>query len=84
MLQETDTSTIITGMRYRDALKMIDWLQSAFGFEKQAVYMASETIVAHAQLTFGNGMIGLGSVDNTSAVSQHMVQPDEINGRETN
>jgi hypothetical protein len=28
-------------------------------------------------------MIMLVSVDNTSAVSQRMVQPDEINGRET-
>jgi uncharacterized glyoxalase superfamily protein PhnB len=47
------TSTIIPGMRYRDALKMIDRLQRAFGFEKQAVYMVGETTVAHAQLTFG-------------------------------
>jgi uncharacterized glyoxalase superfamily protein PhnB len=62
---------------------MIDWLRRAFGFEKQTAYMASEASVAHAQLSFGNGMIMLGSVDNTSAVSQRMFQPDEINGRET-
>jgi uncharacterized glyoxalase superfamily protein PhnB len=74
MLRETETSTVIPGMRYRGALKMIDWLQRASGFEKQAVCMASETIVAHAQLTFGNGMIMLGSVDNTSTVSQRMVR----------
>lgn len=77
------TSTIIPAMRYRDALKMIDWLQQAFGFEKQAVYMANETTVAHAQLTFGNGMIMIGSVDNGSKVASLMAQPDEIGNRET-
>lgn len=77
------TSTIIPGMRYRDALKMIDWLQQAFGFEKQAVYLAGDTRVAHAQLTFGNGMIMLGSVDNGSSMPGLVAQPDEIGNRET-
>ena len=77
------TSTVIPSMRYRNALKMIDWLVTALGFEKQAVYMADETKVAHAQLTFGNGMIMLGSVDNGSATADHSVQPDEIGGKQT-
>ena len=77
------TSTVIPGLRYRDALKMIDWLQRAFGFERQAVYMAGETTVAHAQLTFGNGMIMLGSVDNNSRIASTMVQPDEVGNRGT-
>ena len=77
------TSTVIPGLRYRDALKMIDWLQHAFGFEKQAVYMAGESTVAHAQLTFGNGMIMLGSVDNGSKIASLMAQPDEIGNRGT-
>ncbi len=37
----------------------------------------------HAQLTFDNGMIMLGSVDNGSAYSKLIVQPDEIGLRET-
>jgi uncharacterized glyoxalase superfamily protein PhnB len=77
------TATIIPGMRYRDALKMIDWLERAFGFERHAVYMAGETIVAHAQMTFGNGMIMLGSIDNGSESARLMLQPDEIGYRET-
>lgn len=77
------TSTIIPAMRYRNALRMIDWLEQAFGFEKQAVYMAGETTVAHAQLTFGNGMIMLGSVDNGSKMQSLMTQPDEVGNRET-
>jgi len=82
-LAKNCTSTVIPGMRYRDALRMIEWLQQAFGFEKQAVYMSGETIVAHAQMTFGNGMIMLGSIDNGSKSSALMVQPDEVGNRET-
>lgn len=48
-------------MRYRDAKRMIAWLQEAFGFEPQAVYEDDRGGVAHAQLTLGSGMIMLGS-----------------------
>ena len=75
-------ATIIPSLRYRDARAAIDWLCNAFGFEKQAVY-AEGAIVHHAQLTFGNGMIMLGSVDNGSAWGERMAQPDDIGGRET-
>jgi uncharacterized glyoxalase superfamily protein PhnB len=76
-------STLIPGLRYRDALAAIDWLGRAFGLEKNAVYMGPGGTVAHAQLTFGGGMIMLGSVENGSEYGKHIVQPDEINLRET-
>jgi uncharacterized glyoxalase superfamily protein PhnB len=76
------TATIIPSLRYRNALAAIDWLCKAFGFEKQAVYADGET-VHHAQLTFGNGMIMLGSVSNDNAWGKRIAQPDEIGGRET-
>src|SRR3990170_7363961 len=75
-------STIIPALRYRDALKMIDWLCTAFGFEKHAVYADGDT-VHHAQLTFGNGMIMLGSADNASEWGKQIAQPAEIGMRET-
>jgi uncharacterized glyoxalase superfamily protein PhnB len=75
-------ATVIPSLRYRDASAMIDWLCNAFGLEKQAVY-ADGNIVQHAQLTFGNGMIMLGSVANESAWGERIAQPDEIGGRET-
>lgn len=55
------TSTIIPCLRYRDALGMIDWLCTAFGFERHAVYAEGDT-VRHAQLVFGSGMLMLDSV----------------------
>lgn len=78
-------STIIPCLRYRDALEAIDFLCKAFGFEKQAVYVNAEEqdIVDHAQLTYGGGMVMLGSAREDTAFSKHIVQPDEIDGRET-
>ena len=78
----TTVCTVIPSLRYRDALKAIEWLCNAFGFEKNAVY-ADNGIVHHAQLTFGNGMIMLGSVDNGSEWGKRIVQPSDIGGRET-
>lgn len=83
MSHAADTiSTIIPCMRYRNALAAIDWLCKAFGFEKHAVY-ADGDIVHHAQLSFGNGMLMLGSTERDSEWGRRIVQPDEIGGRET-
>jgi uncharacterized glyoxalase superfamily protein PhnB len=77
-------STIIPGLRYRDAHAAIDFLCKAFGFQRHAVYEADDGSVMHAQLTYGDGMIMLGSVRKDDSVySQLSAQPDEINGRET-
>jgi uncharacterized glyoxalase superfamily protein PhnB len=76
-------STIIPALRYQNAIAMIEWLCDTFGFEKQAVYATPEGIVMHAQLTFGNGMIMIGSVDNGSKASSQMTQPNQIGGVET-
>lgn len=75
-------STVIPSLRYRDAAAAIEWLCAAFGFEKHAVYADGAT-VHHAELTYGRGMIMLGSVDNDSEWGRRIVQPDEIGGRET-
>lgn len=75
-------NSIIPCLRYRDALVAIDWLCDAFGFQRHVVYADGE-IVHHAQLTFGGGMVMLGSVDNQSQWGKFSAQPDEIDGRET-
>ncbi|SNS25650.1 Uncharacterized conserved protein PhnB, glyoxalase superfamily [Granulicella rosea] len=76
-------STVIPGLRYRDAHAAIDWLVRAFGFERHAVYDGPNNTVAHAQLSFGNGMIMLGSATNEGAYAEMMAHPDEIGLRET-
>ena len=76
-------STVIPGLFYRNAVAMIEWLCSAFGFEKQFVYTGPDGVVMHSQLTFGNGMIMVGSVNNGTPASNLLKQPDEIGGAET-
>src|SRR5690606_31000197 len=76
------TSTIIPCLRYRDAPAAIDWLCRAFGFERHAVYADGDT-VHHAQLTFGNGMVMLGSTGNDSEWGRQIVQPEQTGLRET-
>ena len=77
-------SAVIPGMRYRDCLAAIEWLCTALGFEKHAVYMGQGNSVMHAELTFGNGMIMLGSADNNqSPSSKEITQPEAIGGKVT-
>ncbi len=82
MTSSAAPATIVPCLRYRDALAMIDWLCSAFGFQPHAVHADGST-VHHAQLTFGNGMVMLGSVDSASDWGRLIMQPDEVGFRET-
>jgi uncharacterized glyoxalase superfamily protein PhnB len=80
---QNTVSTIIPCFRYRDAPAAIEWLCRAFGFEKQAVYEGPGGTIAHAQLTFGNGMIMLGSASNEGEWGKLMVDPRDVGDRET-
>lgn len=77
-------ATIIPVLRYRDAPAAIEWLCKAFGFQKHLVVPHPDGSVAHAQLSFGNGMIMLASVAKTeTAFGRLMKQPDELAGAQT-
>ena len=60
-MAEKTHSNVIPTLRYRDAAAAIDWLCDAFGFERHLVVPGEDSTTAHAQLTYGNGMIMLGS-----------------------
>jgi uncharacterized glyoxalase superfamily protein PhnB len=75
-------ATVIPCLRYRDAPAAIQWLCRVFGFEEQLVVPNEDGTIAHAQLSFGNGMIMLGSASDTE-FGRLMKQPDEIGGAET-
>ena len=75
-------STVSVSMLYRNAPAAIEWLCDVFGFEKHAVYPGANGTIAHAELTFGNGMIMLGSAA-PSEYSKLMVHPDETGLRNT-
>ena len=72
-------SSVIPGLKYRDAHAAIEWLCRVFGFEKHAVYDGPNGTVGHAELTLEGGMIMLGSgSDNAPGRLQKL--PDEIGG----
>ena len=68
-LAKDTRTTVIPSIRYRDEPAAIQWLCEVFGFEKQLIVPNEDGSIAHAQLSFGNGMIMLG----TSGAETHNV-----------
>lgn len=83
-LAKNTKATVIPVFRYHDAPAAVEWLCRAFGFEKNLVVPNEDGTIAHAQLSFGNGMIMLGSVlRKETEFGRLMKQPDEIGGAAT-
>ena len=79
---KTNGSHIIPTMRYKDAPKAIDWLCKAFGFERHLVVPGENGTIGHAQLSFGNAMIMMGS-ENESDYGKWLSTPKDIKGLNT-
>jgi len=64
-------SPVIPCLRYANAPAAIDFLCDAFGFTRHAVHAddSDPTIIHHAQLVLGEGMIMLGSVRDMESES---------------
>ena len=77
-LAKTTTASIVPTLRYRDAPAAIEWLERAFGFRRHFVVPDGEGGVAHAQLTFGNGMIMVSSAhdDEFGRLQRPLESPD--------
>jgi uncharacterized glyoxalase superfamily protein PhnB len=52
---------IIPTLRYKDAKAAIDFLERAFGLERREVMENADGTVGHAELTYGRGMVMIGS-----------------------
>ncbi len=70
------TKMLIPSLRYEDAPAAIEFLCSAFGFARHAVYAddADPKIVHHAQLTLGNSMLMLGSAMAGEAADRYRLK----------
>jgi uncharacterized glyoxalase superfamily protein PhnB len=75
-------ATIIPSLRYRNAPAAIEWLCRVFGLRKNRVVPDDSGGIAHAQLSFGDGMMMLGSVRDNEW-GRFIKQPDEIGGGAT-
>ena len=77
-------ATVISCLHYRNAPVAFEWLCNTFGFEKHLVVPNVDGTIAHAQLSFGNGMTMLGSVQKDETESGRLVkQPNKIGGGQT-
>ncbi len=71
--------TIIPSMLYYDAPAAIAWLERAFDFKPHLLVPGDNGSIAHAQLTYGNGMIMIGSGE-TFAFPELLKTPREVGG----
>ncbi len=55
------STNIIPALRYKNGTAAVDFLATAFGFEKLFVAPGAEGGIAHAEMTFGSGVIMLGA-----------------------
>lgn len=72
-------SKIIPTLRYHDAMKMIAWLCDTFGFSRHLIVEDGQGGIAHAQLTFDNAMIMLGTAKD-DAFGQLQPTPKRLGG----
>ena len=60
-MSDDSRPTIYPFLRYDDAPAALDWLERAYGFRKTMEVPGPDGTIAHAQMSFGTGMIMLGS-----------------------
>ena len=73
---------IIPTMRYKNAGAAIEWLCNAFGFEKHLAVDGENNTIVHAQLTYGNSMIMLGS-ESENEYGKLVKSPESLDGTNT-
>ena len=76
-------SIIIPCIRYENAKSAMEWLEKNFGFATRVCYEGEDGLVHHAQMTFGTGMIMVGSTGVASSYTRQLKQPSEIGGFQT-
>ena len=64
-------------MRYKDTPAAIKLLCKAFVFKESLIVPGKHDIILHTQLTYGNGMIMVGSVRNDEYL-KHQKQPSDL------
>ena len=77
-----DIRAVVPTIIYRDPTAMVEWLCDTFGFRRHHIVKAENGEVRHAELTFGESMITVISVQH-SPFEKLVVHPDQIGGAET-
>ncbi len=80
-----DWPRISSGLYYREAAKMIDWLCAAFGFEIRLKVEGEDGRIEHSELVYGEGLIMVGEerVGAASRWNVDMKSPLSLAGANT-
>lgn len=70
--------SLSSALCYRDPKGALDWLEHAFGFERAIVVMTPAGDIAHAEMTFGDGLVMVGG-----AWADCIASPEDTGGRNT-
>ncbi len=77
MARSTFTPTVM----YRDPRAAIDWLRAAFGFEIGMLLTDTEGNIAHAEMTYGDGNVGVaGEWSGPQLGTARMKSPASLDG----
>jgi uncharacterized glyoxalase superfamily protein PhnB len=69
-MSEDPRPTIYPFLRYDDAPAALEWLERAFGFHKTMEVPGPNGTIAHAQMSFGTGVIMLGSARGATSAEE--------------
>jgi uncharacterized glyoxalase superfamily protein PhnB len=64
--------TFAAAIFYRDPMAALDWLERAFGFERSMLITDPDGVLAHSQMSYGDGYVMVGpewSADHQSPAS---------------
>ncbi len=74
----TQTPILYPTITCRDAAKMIDWLERAFGFSKHVAYTSDDGKVIHAELALGDCLLMLGAAKDDTAFGKLVRPPSDV------
>jgi uncharacterized glyoxalase superfamily protein PhnB len=77
---------ISSALFYEDAAAAIDWLVRVFGFEVRLKVEGEGGRIQHSELTFGEGLIMIGSLDRDQPEKKWRnlsTSPKQVDGRNT-
>jgi len=81
MTGDSQKSSLVSCLGYKDADAAVTWLVRAFDFKEHAVYRGEDGKVVHAELTFGNGMIMIGPDGGGEFGKRFMTLPERAGER---
>jgi uncharacterized glyoxalase superfamily protein PhnB len=77
-MDEAERATFAPALFYKDPFAALDWLETAFGFERTMLITEADGSLGHSQMSFGNGFIMIGR-----EWSEFTASPRSVGGKNT-